>query len=114
MTEDQQAKYMAKYQKEMMRVYSGANAMGKIKTTIEAEASTDTITHLMIMDVEMKTGGKAMAKQVGDMMLEQNCKQRFMREFVEAGISFKMQMKDAKGRTVVDTAGTPDRCAKFL
>lgn len=114
MTEEQQAKYMAKYKKEMMKIYSRANAMGKMKTTIEADASTDTITHLMVMDMEMKTGSKSMAKQVGDMMLEQNCKERFMREFVEAGISFKMQMKDSKGRTMVDTAVTPKRCEKFL
>ena len=115
MTEEQQQAYMAKHQKEMMKVFSGANAAGQLTTEIMADAKTDTITSLMTMNMEAKgAGGDAMAKQISDMMLEDNCTNGFMNEYVEAGITYRMKMVDKRGKTMVNIVVSPKSCAKFL
>lgn len=114
MTPTQKEAFMAKYQKDMTKVHSLANRMGQMKVVYETDAKRDTITSVMTMGIEMKVASTQMAKQVNEMMLEQNCKERFFREFVEAGITYRMIMKDAKGRTMVNTVVSPKNCAKYL
>jgi len=115
MTEAQQQAFMENYRKDMMKIYSGANAMGKMRTDIQADAATDTITSLMTMDIDAKgAAGKAMAQQMGDMMLEQNCTTKYMTEFVEAGITYRMMMVDKNNKTMVDIRVSPENCAPFL
>jgi len=113
MTPAQKQNFMAKYEKDMMKVHSLANRMGKMKTTYVADASTDTITMTMIFGMETKGMGDAMANQVSEMMLEQNCKERFMRDFVEAGITYRMVMKDLKGNMMTNMVVSPEKCAKY-
>jgi len=115
MSEEQQQAYMAKHQKEMMKIYSGANAAGQIKTEITADAKTDTITSLMTMNMDARgAAGDAMAKQISDMMLEDNCTRGFMNEYVEAGITYRLKMVDKTGKTMVNLVVSPKTCAKFL
>lgn len=114
MTPEQKQTFMAKYEKDMMKVHSLANRMGKMKTTYEADASTDTITTTTIFGMEAKGMGREMANQVSEMMLEQNCKEGFMRDFVDAGITYRMVMKDLKGNMMVNIVVSPEKCAKYL
>lgn len=115
MSFEQKEAFMADYEKDMMKVYSGANRMGKITTLVKADPKNDRITTTMTLDMDMKgAGGDVMAKQISEMMLEQNCQEKMFKEFVEVGISYRMVMKDAGGRTVVNTVVSPKKCAKYL
>lgn len=115
MTLEQKEVFMANYEKDMRKVHSLANRMGKMNVVYETDARNDRITSRMTMDMDLKGGGgQAMANQVSAMMLEQNCKEKFIRDFVEAGITFRMVMKDKSNRTIVDTVVSPTKCAKYL
>ena len=113
MSDDQKAAFMKKYEKDMTEVYSMANKMGQMTTTHETDPVNDRITVRMQINQSLPGAGNMMADQVGEMMLEQNCKEKFMRDFWEAGITYSIVMTDKSGRTLVDMGVSPEKCARF-
>lgn len=104
---------MAKYQKDMEKIYSGANKMGGIKTVIKADAETDTITNTMIYNGPTKGMNDKMVTELGTSMAKSSCDEKFLREYVDAGITYRIVMKDSNGRLMVNMTMSPETCAKL-
>ena len=113
MTPEQKAAFLDKYKKDMDKVYSVANRMGQLTTTHEVDPETDRITVNMRLEQSMPGAEKMMADQIGQSLLESNCKERFMRDFWEAGITYQMIMTDGQGRRLVNMEVSPEKCARF-
>ena len=56
---------------------------------------------------------KKMVTEIGEMMAKSNCEEKFLREFVEAGITYRMVMKDSAGNIMVNMAISPETCAEL-
>jgi len=114
MTPAQKQAFMKKYEKDMAKVHSLANRMGKMKVIYQTDASTDTISSLITMDMDMKGSAQMMGPQMEAMFLEMDCKASHYKDFMEAGITMKMKMVDKNGKTIFRSEASPQKCAKYL